>query len=92
MTPTAHPRVAYPHSTTSRPVWSTEDELLFVTFLGTRREEPQNRALLLRRYLAALPHRQDWGQIDVAHVQRQVERLLAEDESEAGHERVARSV
>jgi hypothetical protein len=84
MSPTAHPWIAYPRSITSRLVWSTEDELLFVTFLGTWREQKEDRAQLLRRYLAVLPHRRDWGQIDVVQVRLQVERLLAEDEAEAG--------
>jgi hypothetical protein len=84
MASTAHPWSAYPHSTTSRPVWSTEDELLFVTFLGTWREQHADRALLLRRYLAACAHRHDWGHIDVVQVQLRVEQLLASDDPEAG--------
>jgi hypothetical protein len=79
-----HPWVTYPHSTTSRPVWSTEDELLFVTFLGTWRQPPCARAPLLRRYLEACARRQDWGQIDVGQVQLRVARLLTEGEPETG--------
>ena len=73
---------ASPSPATARSLWSTEDELVFVTSLGTWREQQQNRVLLLRRYLAALPHRQDWGYIDVAQVQVRVERLLADDDAE----------
>jgi hypothetical protein len=83
MSPTAQPWIAYPHSTTSRPVWSTDDELLFVTLLGTWHEPPCARAPLLRRYLNACTHRQDWGQIDVRQVQLRIERLLAEGEPQA---------
>jgi hypothetical protein len=68
--------------TTARSLWSTEDELQFVTSLGTWREPPRERAPLLQRYLAACAHRQDWGQIDVRQVRLQIERLLAEDDSE----------
>jgi hypothetical protein len=49
--------------------------------LGTWHEPHRERAPLLRRYLAAYAHRQDWGQIDVVQVQVLVERLLAEDEA-----------
>jgi hypothetical protein len=49
MSPTAHPWVAYPRSTTNRPIWSTEDELLFVTLLGTWYEPQCARAPLLQR-------------------------------------------
>ena len=66
---------------TARSLWSTEDELQFITFLGTWREPHRERAPLLRRYLAACAHRQDWGQIDVVQVQVLVERLLAEDDA-----------
>ena len=62
-----------------RSLWSTEDELLFVTSLGAWREPQCERAPLLRRYLAALSQRQNWGQIDVVQVRLQVERLLAEE-------------
>jgi hypothetical protein len=55
MSPTEQPWVAYPRSTTSRPVWSTEDELLFVTLLGTWCEPPRARAPLLQRYLDQIP-------------------------------------
>lgn len=60
---------------TSRPLWGTEDELLFVTFLGAWREQKADRDLLLRRYLAACAHRHDGGHIDVVQVQLRVERL-----------------
>jgi hypothetical protein len=77
MSPTEHPWVAYPHSTTSRPVWSTEDELLFVTSLGAWGKSQRERAPLLRCYLAACAHRHNWGHIDMVQVQLRVERLLA---------------
>ena len=65
--------------TTARFLWSTEDELLFVTSLGAWHTPQRERAPLLRRYLAALSQRQNWGQIDVVQVRLQVERLLAEE-------------
>ena len=68
----------YLSPTTARSLWSTQDELLFITSLGTWRELHCERAPLLRRYLAALPHRQNWGHIDVVQVQLWIERLLAE--------------
>ena len=70
--------LAHPLPVTARSAWSTEDELLFVTSLGTWGAQKQNRNRLLRRYLAALPHRHNWGHIDMVQVQLRVERLLAE--------------
>ena len=70
--------VAHPLPVTARSAWSTEDELLFVTSLGTWGAQQQNRDRLLRRYLVALPHRHHWGHIDRVQVQLRVERLLAE--------------
>jgi hypothetical protein len=49
--------------------------------LGTWHEPHRERAPLLRRYLAACAHRQDWGQIDVQQVRLRIERLLVEDDS-----------
>ena len=72
-----------PRSPTAHHVWSTEDELLFVTSLGTWGAQQQNRDRLLRRYLVALPHRHNWGHIDMVQVQLRVERLLAEGDPEA---------
>lgn len=77
-----HWSLARPHPPTARPVWSTEDELLFVTSLGTWGTKRRHRGPLLQRYLAALPHRQDWGHIDVRQVQWRVERLLAEGDAD----------
>jgi hypothetical protein len=83
MSPTGQPwSLAYPHAPTARPVWSTEDELLFVTSLGAWGAHRRARVPLLRRYLEACAHRQDWGQINEEQVQLRVERLLAEDEPE----------
>ena len=65
----------------ARALWSTADELRFITFLGTWHAPPRERASLLRRYLAACAHRQDWGQIDVGQVQGLIERLLAEGDA-----------
>jgi hypothetical protein len=76
--------LAPPHATTARPVWSTEEELLFVTSLGAWGAQRRARVPLLRRYLEACAHRQDWRQIDAGHVQRRVERLLAADAPETG--------
>jgi len=84
MSAPAHPWVSSPHATTSRPEWTTEDALLFVTCLGTWRQPPCARAPLLRRYLAACARRQDWGQIDVGQVQLRVARLLTVGEPETG--------
>jgi len=70
--------VAHLRPVTARSAWSTEDELLFVTSLGTWGAQQQNRDRLLRRYLVALPHRHNWGHIDMVQVQLRVERLLAE--------------
>lgn len=67
---------------TSRSLWSTEDEIQFVTSLGTWCEPHRERAPLLRRYLATCAHRQNWGQIDVQQVRRLIEQLLAEDDAE----------
>jgi hypothetical protein len=66
---TAHSWVTYSHSTASRPVWSTENELLFVICLGTWKAQQANRDLFPHRYLAACAHRQDWGRIDVVQGQ-----------------------
>jgi hypothetical protein len=76
MAPTVQPwSLACPHAPTACPVWSTEDELLFVTSLGAWGAHRRARAPLLRRYLEARAQRQDWGQIDEAQVQLRVERL-----------------
>jgi hypothetical protein len=72
-----------PRSPTAHHVWSTEDELLFVTSLGAWCPRRHARAPLLRRYLAACAHRQEWGHIDMVQVQLRVERLLAEGDPEA---------
>ncbi len=63
--------------------WTTKDELLFIRGLGRGefRLLPPNvpladRKTLLRRYLASMPLRADWGQIDSVRVRQEVEMLL----------------
>jgi hypothetical protein len=85
MSPTVQPwSLAHPHAPTAHPVWSTADELLFVPSLGAWGAQRRARVPLLRRYLEAWAHRQDWGQIDEEQVQRRVARLLAADAPETG--------
>ena len=68
--------------------WSTANELAFVHKLGTgafcdpRMVEYQvrlDRHTLLRRYLAAMPLRHTWGDIDEGKVRQAVLAALQED-------------
>ena len=69
--------------------WTTANELTFIAGLGTgtfcdpRMSEYHtllDRPALLRRYLAAMPLRQTWGDIDEAKVRQAVREALRESE------------
>lgn len=63
--------------------WATRDEIAFLMGIGTHASSEtlnchgrMDRATLLRRYLDAMPQRQNWGEIDSLVVARFVAALL----------------
>ena len=73
---------ADPRSQRSNPLWTTSHEIAFVAGLGSFQQADRRRLMgrlvLLRRYLAAMPLRQDWGDILQHVVRRTVVDALAE--------------
>lgn len=58
-------------------VWNTDDELRFLSLLGTWAEDQRiPRETLLQRYRGAMHLRSAWGAVDEACVRRRLVELL----------------
>jgi hypothetical protein len=72
----------------SRPIrsdtrWQTADEVRFLNGIGEHRKLPKHRRLLtsdkialLKKYLSAMEHRHDWGDMDPDAVRRHAGMLI----------------
>lgn len=65
--------------------WATSDEIQFLRLLGTgwlnaprsqRHAVLADRPTLLRRYLAAMPLRANWGAMDLGRIRREARAML----------------
>ena len=60
--------------------YTTEQEVLFIDFLGRHTVEGQlmGRLPMLVKYRAALLHRKDWGMVDRVRVMKHIDLCIAE--------------